>query len=339
MLWGMWLLTMGIFFSIAGRFNPYYMVMLAPAVAALVGVGVVALWSDYRRRGWRGWLLPLALLGMAALHVYIILDYYDEDWSRWLPPTILGLCLVASAGLIFMRLRPRLKASTYAVGAVAVGLLALLIAPTAWAAYTTWQGNGGLLPTAGPQTVQGMFGGGFPGSELLGGPGGAALMNNVDPALLGYLLDNRGDAEYLVADQIAFSAAPIILNTDKPVISSGGFMGRDPVFTTDELADLVHKGAVRFFLIPDRERITEMISEMMSNYGSSQEDVQQSTPQDGPPAHMADFLQTETTSWVQDNCKQVPQELWQSSNSEQEEGVWGRMMSAQALYDCGKEGG
>lgn len=116
-------------------------------------------------------------------------------------------------------------------------------------------------------------------------------------------------------------------------------MGRDPVFTTDELADLVHKGAVRFFLIPDRERITEMISEMMSNYGSSQEDVQQSTPQDGPPAHMADFLQTETTSWVQDNCKQVPQELWQSSNFDEEEGGWGRMMSAQALYDCGKEGG
>ena len=114
-------------------------------------------------------------------------------------------------------------------------------------------------------------------------------------------------------------------------------MGRDPVFTTNELAALVHKGAVRFFLIPDRERIMEMMSEMMSSYGSSQQANQQSSPQN-PPADIGDFLQTETTSWVQDNCQQIPQELWQSSNSEQEEGVWGRMMSAQALYDCGTEG-
>lgn len=112
-------------------------------------------------------------------------------------------------------------------------------------------------------------------------------------------------------------------------------MGRDPVFTTNELAALVHKGAVRFFLIPDRERIREMMSEMMSSYGSSEQADQQSTPQN-PPADMGNFLQTETTSWIQDNCQQIPQELWQSSNSEQE-GGWGRMMRAQALYDCGKE--
>src|SRR5919199_540871 len=53
-LWGMWLLTMGAFFSVAGMFHRYYLVMLAPAIAALVGAGVVALWSDYRKPGWRG---------------------------------------------------------------------------------------------------------------------------------------------------------------------------------------------------------------------------------------------------------------------------------------------
>ncbi|MDQ3928501.1 MAG: glycosyltransferase family 39 protein, partial [Chloroflexota bacterium] len=43
-LWGMWLLTMAVFFSVAGMFHRYYMVMLAPAIAALVGAGIVALW-------------------------------------------------------------------------------------------------------------------------------------------------------------------------------------------------------------------------------------------------------------------------------------------------------
>jgi 4-amino-4-deoxy-L-arabinose transferase-like glycosyltransferase len=39
----MWLLTMVIFFSFAGKFQAYYTVMLAPAIAALVGAGGVAL--------------------------------------------------------------------------------------------------------------------------------------------------------------------------------------------------------------------------------------------------------------------------------------------------------
>src|SRR5919205_3175139 len=124
-LWGTWLFTMAVFFSIAGMFHRYYMVMLAPAIAALVGAGIVALWSDYRRAGWRGWLLPLTLLGMAALHAYIILTYYAEDWGGWLTIVIVGLCLVAAAALVVLRLRPRLNVSVYAAGMVAVGVLAL----------------------------------------------------------------------------------------------------------------------------------------------------------------------------------------------------------------------
>src|ERR687886_467815 len=171
-LWGMWLLTMYGFFSVAGMFHRYYLVMLAPAVAALVGIGIVALWSDYRSPGWRGWLLPLTLLGMAALHAYIILAYYDEDWTPWLTAVVVGLCLVAAVGLIVLRLRPRLKANAYSAGAVAVGVLALLIAPTVWAAYTVWQGNGGGLSGVGPRTVQGSSWGGPPGGPRGGGSWG-----------------------------------------------------------------------------------------------------------------------------------------------------------------------
>ncbi|MCA1731304.1 MAG: glycosyltransferase family 39 protein, partial [Actinobacteria bacterium] len=193
-LWGMWLLTMVAFFSFAGRFNAYYMVMLAPAIAALVGAGGVALWSDYRRPGWRGWLLPLTLLGMAALHTYIILTYYDQDWSRWLPLAIVGLCLVGVVGLVFMRLKPTLAVSAYlSAGVVAVGILTLLIAPTVWATYTAWQDSGRRV-TAGPQTVQGSSWGG-----LGGGPPGGSSDNHdtADPALMDYLQANRSDAKYL----------------------------------------------------------------------------------------------------------------------------------------------
>src|SRR3989442_9294625 len=40
-LWGTWLLTMVVFFSYAHFFHLYYLSMLAPAIAALVGAGVV----------------------------------------------------------------------------------------------------------------------------------------------------------------------------------------------------------------------------------------------------------------------------------------------------------
>jgi 4-amino-4-deoxy-L-arabinose transferase-like glycosyltransferase len=61
-LWGTWLLTMAIFFSMASFFHQYYLSTLAPAICALFGISVVVMWQDYRRSGWRGWLLPLALL-------------------------------------------------------------------------------------------------------------------------------------------------------------------------------------------------------------------------------------------------------------------------------------
>ena len=60
-LWGTWLVSLVVFFSVAGDWDPHYLAMLAPPVASLVGVGVVALWHDYRSPGWRGWVLPLRL--------------------------------------------------------------------------------------------------------------------------------------------------------------------------------------------------------------------------------------------------------------------------------------
>jgi 4-amino-4-deoxy-L-arabinose transferase-like glycosyltransferase len=292
-LWGMWLLTMVAFFSFATRFQAYYMVMLAPAIAALAGAGGVALWNDYRSPGWRGWLLPLSLLGMAAIHTYMILAYYDEDWSRWLVLPILGLYVMGVVGLIFMRLRPRLKGSVYySMGAVAVSILALLIAPTVWAAYTVGQDEGRMV-SAGPQTVQ---------RSSSDRPSDS--QDTADPALMEYLQANWGSAKYLVATNNARSASPIILNTEEPgpVITFGGFGGRDPALSSEQLANLIDKGAVRSFLIQPGER---------------------------------DEPQNEAVGWVQDTCQQVPQELWQSSSPNPTEDT---REGAQQLYDCGAGG-
>jgi len=336
-LWGTWFFTAAAYFSVAEGGHRYYTVMLAPAIAALVGAGVGFLWRDYRSPGKRGWALPLALAGTAVVQAYVLLVGY-EDWSHRLTPGILGLCLAAAVVLVVLRLRrTRSTAGAYPAVAAAVGVAALLVAPAVWAAYTVWQGNSGPLPSAGPRPTL-AFAGGPPGggSPLGGGPPGGGFFGRgaASPALVEYLRAERGDAEYLVAATNAMSLSPLILSTEEPVISIGGYNGVDPVFTADELAELVDEGSLRFFLMPDRDRIEEIRAEREQS--GQQPGGPPGAPQGGPPGGpMSALPQNGSAEWVEESCEQVPQELWQPSDSEQQRGP----VRIQALYDCGPGGG
>jgi 4-amino-4-deoxy-L-arabinose transferase-like glycosyltransferase len=289
-LWGMWLMPLILLFSILGDWDPHYLAMLAPAVAALVGAGVVALWKDYLSPGWRGWLLPLTLAGTASLQACILSVY--PDWSHWLAPTIMSLCLPAAAGLVVARLIPRLKTSVYPLAAIStVGVLSLLIAPSIWAASAVWHGTELRSPIAGPEVQE--------AREARHGAGAASggSDSRADP-LLDYLQANQGDAKYLVAVTKATDASPIILNTNEPVISLGGFGGDDPVLSNERLAGLISEGAVRFFLVQQKGE-----------------------------------LKNNSVRWVQDNCEQVPPELYdKKSRSKKTGGSKGKTV---LLYDCG----
>ncbi|MNP71440.1 hypothetical protein D3C76_1678290 [compost metagenome] len=54
LFWLAWLVPVMGFFSIAGFFHQYYLVMMAPPVAALAGAGWSKLWTLYREHS--GWL-------------------------------------------------------------------------------------------------------------------------------------------------------------------------------------------------------------------------------------------------------------------------------------------
>jgi hypothetical protein len=180
----------------------------------------------------------------------------------------------------------------------------VLIAPTVWAAYTVWQGNGSPSACTGPACAGPRTAGQESSWGGSGGPTGGSN-GHADPALLDCLQTNRGEAKYLVATVNSFSAAPIILGTDYPVpvIDLGGYVGSDPVLSNAQLANLVKEGEVRFFLLG--------------------QDHQSS--------------RNESMSWVQDNCLEVPGEQWQSSSSASEQGG-GPGESAPMLYDCSTYG-
>lgn len=267
-LWGVWLLTMAVFFSVAGFFHQYYLSTLAPAICAMFGIGVVVMWRDYRHVGWRGWLLPAALLLTALEQIHIITS--NTAWGTWLIPVIAIGCVLAALVLFVARLLPRLKwlNTRILIPALGIGLIALMLTPAIWAAAPAVKNIADDLPVAGP-SQQVAFGGaagagGFPGSGALtaaqraeleerfanagngGGPGGDS---NVSSTLIHYLEANQGSAKYIVAVSSSNQADPIILATNKGVMALGGFTGSDPVLTVSKLEALIANGTVRFFLI------------------------------------------------------------------------------------------
>lgn len=176
LLWGGWLATHFLVFSFAeGIFHPYYTVDMAPAIAALCGPGIAALWDLYRR-GWRtAWLLPASLGATAAWAIALL---SRSAWLPWLRPVVLAAAALAIVGLLAGRLVASGTGRLAARTALALGLVAVLAGPTAWASTPLQNGALGVIPAAGPMDAGASgFGGGRP--DLAGGPppgfaGGAA---------------------------------------------------------------------------------------------------------------------------------------------------------------------
>ncbi len=223
-LWITWLAPQVLFFSFAGLFHRYYLEMLAPSIAALIGAGFAALWDTYVTHRWRGLIFPMTMIFGATMQAFIL--FLFRDWIGWLIPILLVSTLILAAALVLLRL----VSSTTPLHAIlaTVGVLALFIAPTIWAVTPVLAADAG-LPFAGP--------------ELLSRPS-----MSLDNPLVSYLVANRGSAEFLAATVNANSAAPIILATGEPVMAVGGFTGNDKILSTDQFADLIESNTVRFFL-------------------------------------------------------------------------------------------
>ena len=197
LLWGGWLLCTGLVFSyMSGIIHPYYMVALAPAIAALVSVGAMALWE--RRLGWSGRLVAAATVGVTAWWADELLSR-SASWFPWLRWVIILAGVAAAASILA---GPRLAAlgvsrragldgsrragpegsagARRRLGLAAVPVVCALVAgltgPAAYAIDTVATTHTGSIPSAGPQTT-GAFGGpgggtGRTGTGTRGGIGG-----------------------------------------------------------------------------------------------------------------------------------------------------------------------
>ena len=281
-VWGGWLLVTGLVFSLmAGIFHEYYTVALAPAIAALVGMGASEAWD--RRTHWAGRGVLAAAAGTAAGMGFWLLGRTTAygGWLRW---SVLVVGFAAALLLLLTDRLPRFATAVTVGGAVA----AALAGPTAYAVTTVTTPHTGSIVTAGPNTGGpggmgrggvpggGMPRGGFPGGApggLAGGmpggmppggfPGGSGqtggragangmggLLNASTPSaeVVAALRAEASSYRWAAATVGSQNAAGLQLGSGEPVMPIGGFNGSDPSPTLDEFKGYVASGDIHYFV-------------------------------------------------------------------------------------------
>ncbi|MBU8872305.1 glycosyltransferase family 39 protein [Reyranella sp. MMS21-HV4-11] len=229
-LWAGWALTYGIVYSAAGGiFHIYYLVTLAPPLAALAAIGGVELW----RRG----AVPLAL-GVAATALW---QAYVTGGTLGWTATWTGFPAVALFAAAAAAWRDRRLTAL-------IGVVALLLLPTAWALSPIFSPGNLILPSASLPRWLGMDDGRGPILSR------THRSQGDDPKLLAFLEAQRGTAKFLAATSNALLASPLIIRSGEPVLAFGGYLGNDSIMSLDAFAERVKRGEVRYVLLSPRRR-------------------------------------------------------------------------------------
>ena len=226
-LWGGWLLTCVVFFSmVSGIFHAYYAIMLAPALGAMVGIGFAQLWSWSADKKWVGILLAVSAAVTIGFQYFATTQYNETSW--WM----LGSGILLGLGIILQFMQRRLAYVTI--------LAAMMVIPMYWTVMTVVSNSDINLPTAYTGNNQAQDNGVDRARQLPG--------SNVNAEMLAYLEANTQGMEYLVAVPSSQQGAQFVLATGRPVLYMGGFGGQDEVVTADDLAEMVANGELRYVL-------------------------------------------------------------------------------------------
>ena len=233
LLWLGWLLMHIVIFSMtSGIMHPYYVVAMAPAVAALVGIGAPYIWQAYTRRTKVAWILPLSIALTTILS--IIMLGYSNYW-----PWLMWLVMIAGGVATILTLLPLSQTKRLKQIILGLAITAGMAAPIVFSVSTVATAHSGSIPTAGP---------------------GASAMSNTnnesaraESTLVSFLLENRHGTTWLAAVNSANESAPIQLSSGQPVMAIGGFNGSDSTLTLSQFKQLVKQGKVRYYVVNSRQ--------------------------------------------------------------------------------------
>ncbi len=219
LMWGAWLLVTGVVFSfMGGMVHPYYTVALAPAIAALVGIGAV--WAWRRRSGWDGRGALAAMIVLAAVPSALLL-HRNLFGPRWLPWLVVAFAALGAAAALLPR---------PTIFALVAGCVSGLACTTAVSIATAATPHHGTMPTA------------FRSSKASG-----TWMNDeaTNAALAGLLAATH--TQWSAATNGSQSAAALEIASRTSVMAVGGWSG-DPVPTLQQFIDDVHAGKIAYYV-------------------------------------------------------------------------------------------
>jgi len=225
-LWGGWLLVLGVTFSVASVVNPYYTAALSPAVAALLGVGVTMAWSAERadgdRRAAAGRRIGLAVIaaGTAAYAAWLIPVGIGTNVPGWLVPAVIVAGAAATVAALASLV---IRGPAMFAAALAVALVSALLTPAVASAVLVGHDQGALdTPFERPATVRAV-------------DAYNVTLTRVQQVTGLRLIDAAGGDPDLAAAQTSAVAAVFIYATGREVLPIGGFDGTTPEPTVSQL--------------------------------------------------------------------------------------------------------
>src|SRR3954454_8284356 len=239
----------------SGIFHPYYVSLLAPFTAALVGGGVGQFLRAERSTLW---LAPAAVVLGGFVELVVINNTYGGPaWAK----TVIIVTGIVSVAAMVAAASPRVR-----MVALGVALAGLLAAPASWSAQTLGHATNGTFPAGGPASA-GFGGGGMGGPPGGGGnrtftppnggaapPGGGArggggMFGGNSASLTSALAYVKAHGGGTIGGSSQTGAATSIIESGADVAGLGGFSGRESDVTVAWLKQAVAEGKIRWVLV------------------------------------------------------------------------------------------
>jgi len=272
----LWLLPGLLYFSFTPGFLAlYYLATIAPPLAGLVGISAVAMYREYRSDRVTGWLFVAAVLATGLVQAWVVSHPFIYDPVRFgsLPIVVVAGCIFCSGTLVWLRTKKMQAADRSFLSVACIAVAILFIAPVAWSSVPLMNGS------AQDSTDTGLAG------------------------LAGFLLSHGDNRTYLAA--VPFNghmAGTLIVDTGKPVMALGGFLGTDQIITARKMQGMIHNGTVQYIIGSSRN-----LHGTLSTAGDT----------GGNDAIL---------SWVSGHCTEVPASAWNENGDS--------LLRQYALYDC-----
>lgn len=260
---------------------------MAPSIAALVGIGLTAMWKLFKEDGWKKWILPGAFIINGLVEILILSYNYNTSNGYKIVILITGLLGIAFSIILAVvnitRSKDNISYQNMKLNKILTGIAftGILIAPTVWSFTPMFHQMNGSSPSAGLELF----------SSKQQGYGISITTDN--SKLIKFLEANRKSEKYLVEVPSAMTyGSDLILKTGEPVLTLGGFSGSDPILTVNQFKQLVDDGDIRYAMAS-----TGNSREMGFGFGGSSNS------------------NSAIMSWIKAHGKVVPDSEWKASST------------------------